>query len=230
MVKRHLKRFASPTTWQIKKKGIKFITRPNPGTHPLELSMPICVVLKEMIKAARTTAEVKKLLYSNEVLVDGKRVKDYRFPVGLMDVVSLVPSKQNFRIVLGEKGKLGAIEIDAKESKMKLSRIKNKTAVKGKKIQVNLADSRNIIVEKDSYKTGDCLMVELPSQKILGHFKLEKGAAVQLLSGKHIAEIGNVVDIKGKDLIYKNANGEELTTLKKYAFVVGKQKPEIKIK
>ena len=230
MGKSHLKRLATPKTWDIKIKGITFIARPNPGAHPMQLSLPISVVLKNMLKAAKTTKESKKLLYSKDVLVDGRRVKDHRFPVGLFDVVELKPTSQNYRIVLDKRGMLAAIEIDSKEAKSKISRITGKTLLKGGKVQLNLSDSRNIITDKDSYKVGENIMFEVPSQKITGQFKLEKGSAILLIAGKHISDIG-VVEKAGKYVvIYKDEDGKTHTTSRKYAFVVGKEKPAIKIR
>ncbi len=229
MGKKHLKRYATPKTWSIKKKGITFVARPNPGAHTRDLSMPICVLLKEFLKCAKTTKEVKKLLHSNEVLVDQRRVTDYRFPAGLMDVITLTPTKSNYRIVFDEKGRLKPVEIDAKEAKVKLCQVRKKTAIKGGKIQLNLSDSRNIILQKNEYGIGDSLLIELPSQKILGQFKLEKGASVMLISGKHIAEQGVVESAEGRNILFNSTKGHPITTLKSYAFVTGKSKPEVKV-
>jgi small subunit ribosomal protein S4e len=170
------------------------------------------------------------VLYLKEVLVDGRRIKDHCFPVGLLDVVQLKPSKQNYRVVLDKKGKLDTIEIDEKDAKQKICQIMKKTVLKGGKIQLNLSDSRNIIATKDEYKTGDSLLIELPSQKIAGHFKLEKGAFVMLTAGKHIAETGIVEKAGSYVVIYKDEKGNMKTTSRKYAFVLGKEKPSIKIK
>jgi len=49
-----------------------------------------------------------------------------------------------------------------------------------------------------------------------------------LIGGTHIGENGIIKDIKGKKLVYKR-NKEEFETLKKYAFVIGKEKPVIKL-
>jgi len=43
------------------------------------------------------------------------------------------------------------------DAEWKLCRIQNKTIVKGKKVQLNLHDGKNKLVEKDEYKTGDVL-------------------------------------------------------------------------
>lgn len=230
MVKSHLKRFTTPTTWKIKRKGVTFIARPNPGAHPRSLSIPLSVLMKNILGCAKTTREVKKLLKSNEILVDGRRVEDHHFPVGLMDVVSLKPLNEHYRIVFDEKGRLDAIKIDAKEAKLKISRIIKKTLLKGGKMQLNLSDSRNIIVDKGDYKLGDSLVIEIPPQKIANQFRLEKGASILLIAGKHIAEAGVVEKAGAYVIIYKNEKGEIKTTSRKYAFVTGKEKSALKIK
>ena len=60
-VEKHLSRLAMPKTWKVKRKGIKWVTRPLPGAHSLKQGMPISVLLRDVLKLARTTKEVKKL-------------------------------------------------------------------------------------------------------------------------------------------------------------------------
>ena len=54
MVKSHLKRIAAPRTWDIDRKTTKFIARPKPGQHTLQLGMPLAVLLKEILKKMKT--------------------------------------------------------------------------------------------------------------------------------------------------------------------------------
>ena len=54
MIKKHQKRLTAPKTWPIKRKGIKFITRPNPGKK-FEYSISLNTVLKDFIKKTNTT-------------------------------------------------------------------------------------------------------------------------------------------------------------------------------
>ena len=98
-MKNHLKRIATPRTWVIDRLSRTFITRPKPGAHSLAQGMPLSVILRDMVKVASTTAEVKKILNNKEVLVDGKRRKDHRLIVGLFDIISIPELKQQFRIV-----------------------------------------------------------------------------------------------------------------------------------
>lgn len=228
MVKNHLKRLSSPRTWDIKRKGIIFVTRSDPGPHSLDKGLPLNVIIRDMLGYAKTTREVKKILLENNVLVDGIRRKDHRFPVGFMDSLKFVETKECFRLIINKKGKLALIKIDDKEYHLKLCKIINKSYTKGK-LQLNLFDGKNILVDKDSYKTGDALLLALPKQEIKSHFKLEKGAQIFLTDGSHIGEIGAVEDILSNKIKFKTKKGEVFETLKKYAFVVGKEKSAIKI-
>lgn len=229
MTKKHLKRIAAPRTWPIKRKGIKFITRPLPGKHKLALGMPINAMFEKMLNITKTTKETEKILYHKEVLVDGKRVKDKKTLVGLMDVISIPLTKEQYRIVIDENGWLTAIPIDVKESNLKICKITGKKAHAGK-IQISLLDGRNILIDKNDYSVGDSLLITIPEQKVQSHLKFEKGALVYLISGKHIGALGTIIDIKENALLCKDLNNTEIETIAKHAIVVGKDKPLIKIK
>ncbi len=228
MVKNHLKRLNMPSSWQIKRKIIRWVTRPNPGAHALEFGLSINTFLKEITGLASSTREVRNILYNKEIFVDGKIRDERKFIVGLMDVVSVPKMNKHYRIAFNSKGKLTAVPIKEEESKIKLSKIKNKSLVKGK-TQLNLSDGRNILVDKDDFKVGDSVVIELPSQKIKQSVKLEKGALIYLTGGKHTSDIGKVEDISSRKITFKSNTGETYQTLKKYAFVVGKDKPLVSL-
>ena len=226
-MKSHLKRLVTPKSWTLLKKEEKFVVRPRPGAHPAKLSMPISLLLKTLGHAS-TTKEAKKILNTREVLVNGKRVKEHKFPVGFMDVITIKDTKDMLRIILDKKGRLKIIPTDEEESKLKLCRIKNKTVLKKGKIQLNLSDNRNILVEKDTFKAGDGVLITIPFQEIKKHFKLEKGAAVYLIGGKHSGMKGVIENIEGTKMIFTSARSK-YESLKKYAFVIGKEKESIKL-
>jgi len=228
MIKRHLKRLSAPRSWKIKRKGITFITRPKPGTHSYEFGLPITVVLKEL-NYATTTREVKKILINKIILVDGVRRQDHRFMVGLMDTLSIPELKAYYRFSVNAKEELTIIKVDEKETKVKPCKITGKSLVKDK-VQLNLFDSRNILVEKKTdYKIGDTILIEIPSQKILQHLKLERNALVLVIKGKKVGSIGTVENISQLGIACKKDNGEIIETLKKYVFVIGKEKPVVKL-
>lgn len=228
MGKKHLKRLNTPNTWNILRKEGSYVTRSYPGRNNKKLSVPLSVFFKDIVGLAHTTKEVRQLLHKEEVLVDGKRVEDVKNPVEFMDVVTLPSIKSSFRLTLDNHGRLTHVAVKDAEKGVKLSRIIGKTSIKGNKIQINLSDARNIIVDKNDYQVGDSLLIEVPTQKIQQHFKLEKGVPVILMGGKHAGQKGVVEEIDGNKIRYKGERKSSLT-LKKYAFAVGKDKPAIEL-
>lgn len=226
MVKYHKKRHTSPRSWHILRKAGVFITRMKPGAHTQDLAMPLSVVLKDMVSVANTTREVKRALHLKDVLVDQTRAKDYRRPVGIMDTIHIKDEKKSFRLSLDDHGRICAVKIDDKEAAKKVSRINNKTKLSKGRTQLNLQDARNIIVDKDEYKVGDSVVIELPSQKIVEHLKLAEGSYIMLTGGKHKGTQGKILNLHEDKVLFENKKGK-FTTLKKYSLVVGKTKPAV---
>ncbi|MBU0472020.1 MAG: 30S ribosomal protein S4e [Nanoarchaeota archaeon] len=229
MTKNHLKPQKAPQTWSIKRKQVKFVTRPNPGAHKREFSMPINLVLKNLLNKAQTNKEAKKILHDQEILVNGKRRKDHRFSVGLMDIMSLPKINEYFLMFLNSKNKLYLQLIDKKDSNEKISKITGKKLVKKGLMQLSTLDGRNILVKKGDYKVGDSITLSIPKQEVKSILKLEIGASILLYKGKYTGIIGTVFNIKEGLLAFKS-DSKEYETKKEYAIVIGKDKPIIKIK
>ena len=223
-----LKRLATPKSWPIKRKGIKFIVRSKPGPHPLESSLPLNVILRDVLKYAKNKKEVKNILHNKTILIDGIRRKDVRLPIGLFDIIDIPDKKEQFRVIINKKGKISYYPIDKTEASIKPSKIIGKTKIK-EKTQINLFDGKNILVDKDDYKCGDTLILSIPKQEIKKHLKLEKGATIYLAGGKHIGETGTIESISSKKILYKEPSGKSFETLKKYAFVIGDKKAAISL-
>ena len=227
----HMKRIAIPRSWPLKKKAHVFTTKQSAGAHSLETSMPMVTVLRDMLAICDTAKEAKRIVGNRDVLVDGKAVKDPKAPVGLMDVLSIPKMDADYRMVLTPKGKLSLVKIDKAEASWKLGRIEDKTVVKGGKIQLNLHDGRNILLDKNDYKTGDVLKVSFDGQKIVEAFPLQAGAAALVSSGNHAGQVETVEEyevIKGpSENVVKFKSGTE--TVKSNVFVIGASAPAIKL-
>jgi len=227
MVKNHLKRLSSPKKWRVKRKGIKFIIRPAPGPHSLSSGVPLTVILRDMLNYASTLKEVKNILNNKNLLVNGIRRMDPAFPVGLFDVIEIKESKEYFRIVFDKKGKISIIKTEKADAAIRPSKIRNKSKLKGK-TQINFFNGDNLLVEKDDYKTGDTIILTVPKNEIKNKIEFKKSALIYLTGGKHVGTTGTIEEIKGSKIIYK-VNNDVHETAKKYAFVIGKDKPAIKI-
>lgn len=218
MAKRHFKRFNIPKTWKnIFKKENTFIIRPLPGAHEREISMPLGIVLK-LLGLATTRKEVRKILNTKNVLVDGRRIKEDKFPIGLFDTITITETGENYRCAMDEKGQLEFKT--AKNPELKASRIIGKSKVKKGKTQINLSDSRNILAEKDDYKISDTAIINPKENKITKIIPLKENSKILLIRGKHAGDRGIVEKIDGEKLVYKNKNNESVRTLKNYAFAI----------
>ncbi len=226
MPKRHLKRLRIPTTWKVRRRKLTFITRPFPGSTGMDLCMPLKLIVRDSLGLAQTAKEAKYIALSKTILVDGKRRKDLKFPVGLMDVVEFPDIKARYRIVLGSEGKIIPIPIDESQAGQKLCKVIGKRKVKGK-TQINFHDSKNILVDKEICKVGDSILISLPKAEIREAFPLKKGALVLLIRGKHLGSQGTLEGIQDERVIFKDAQGKSIETLKKYVFVIGTTKPAI---
>ena len=227
-MKNHLKRIPAPKTWIIDRQNRTFTIRPKSGAHPLSEGMALGTILRDELKLASTLAETKKVLNNNEILVDGKRRKEYRFMVGLFDVIKIPATKQAYRILLDKKGRIIIIPISEAESHFKICKVTGKTALSESKVQVNLHDGKNLITNI-KVKTGDSVIITLPDYKVKEILPLTAGASVFLTKGKHNGDLGKFKEIKGKEAIYIK-DGEEVQTARSYLFVVGKEKSVIEIK
>ncbi len=219
-----LKRLAAPKWWPIKRKVKKFVVSPR-GSHPKESSLPLLVLIRDVLKLAETSREARRIIKSGEVLIDNRKMKDTKYGVGLLDVIEIPLMKKVWRAV-PENG-LNFIEIPAKEARLKICKIVGKKTLKGNKNQLNLNDGRNILTDK-KYSTYDSLLIELPEQKIADHLKFEEGSLVLVTGGKNAGKLAKIKIIE-KDRIW--LEGEKLFEIPKgMVVVVGKDKPIIKLK
>jgi small subunit ribosomal protein S4e len=231
--RKHLKRFKAPKMWPIHVKEETWTTKTSAGPHALNESIPLVMVLRDILGVANNAREAKIILNNGDVLVDGTARKDHRFPVGFMDVISIPKINKYYRVLPDYKGRLVLHEIDEKDSNFKLVSIKNKTTIKGGKTQLNLHDGRNVLSE-DEYKTGDVLLLEIPEQNISDSIQFEEGSLGLITGGKHIGELGRINTItvtkssKSNTVLMETDEGSFLT-LTKYVFVIGKDKPVISL-
>jgi len=230
---KHLKRLNAPRTLQIHRKEEKWTIRASPGPHPLDQSIPLGLVVRDYLDLADTLSETKSIISNGEILVDGIKRKNHKFPCGLMDVISIPKIKKDYRILFNRRGKLTLVPISTNDATWKLCRIENKTILKGKQVQLNLHDGRNKVVPKDEYKTGDVLKISFKDQKIEDTFKFEKGNVSMVIGGSHVGEVANIDDIEviasSNPNLTKMKGKSNFSTLQDYVFLIGKDKPIIEL-
>ncbi|HYT00932.1 MAG TPA: 30S ribosomal protein S4e [Thermoplasmata archaeon] len=229
-MKKHLKRLPAPRSWTVTRKTEFWVLRPSPGPHPIERSVPVGLILRDMLKLCDTAREARHILNNRGVLVDGRVITEPKFPVGLMDVLTLKDLKTHYRMLVDTRGRMALVALESDDAKWKLCRVEDKTTVPGGKTQLNLHDGRNVLLPKDAYKTGTTLKVDLPEQKVAEHFELAAGAPVLVTGGKHVGEIAHVLDVqrtrnpRANIVTFKEGFSTDIDKV----FVVGKEAPTIK--
>jgi len=242
--RRHLKRKPAPAFWPIHRKEAVWTVKPNPGPHPIAQSIPLTLVLRDILGLAKTRGEVKAVLSHGEVTVDGSIRREELFPTGFMDVVSIPNVEKWYRVLPSEKG-LMLHPISKDEAGFKLCRVEGKTVLKGGNVQLNLHDGRNLLVrvkdpskpEEDVFDTLDTVKISLPAQEVLGHFKLQEGAPALILGGKNIGIHGKVVAVERRErqkrknalVTIEDPRGNRFQTTAELVFVVGDTRPHISL-
>ena len=231
--RKHLKRFKSPKTWPIHQKENKWTVKPAAGPHAIKGSLPLMIVVRDILGIADNSREAKTIINSGEVLVDGRVRKDYKFPVGFMDVIQIPKNNGVYRILSDSKGRLLLHEIKEENSEFKLCKVEKISLVKGGKIQLGLHDGRNVLTE-ETLTVGDVVKLQVPDQEILESIAFEEGNVGLVTGGKHTGEIGTIKEINitkssMSNTVVIETKDNTFLTLKDYVFVIGKEEPIISL-
>ena len=201
----HLKRQAVPKTWPVHRKGTTFVVSPSFAKNS---GIPVLIVLRDMLKVAEIRGEVKKAINSKLILINNKEVKDDKQSMLLFDTLTLVPTKQCYRLILKINGKFDLEKISEAESSKKISKIVDKKVLKGKKMQLNLSDGRNVL-SNEKCKINDSVLINLKSKKIEKCIVFKEGAKVFSFGGKHTGKTGKIISINPELKIAKIDFGED---------------------
>lgn len=218
---------AAPELMKLARKGrSRYTFAPSPGPHAADKCMTLGFVLRDILGVAANAREVRELMNSRMVKVDGIVRRDPGFPLGTMDILTV--GNDSWRILPGRRGYYLQL-LGREESSTKLLQVTGKTFVKGR-LQLNFHDGRNMLVENDVYKTGDVVVFDVAEKKLKGHVQFKRGALGLVTDGKLRGTAGRVEDIllvRGitPNKVVLKADGRTVETLKDYIFVIGQEKP-----
>jgi len=191
------KRISSPRTWVTPRKGTKYLTQPYPGKRR-DLSMPLNLVIRDLLHIASIRREVKIMLNQKDVLVDGKVIGTEKFPIGIFDIVSIPRIKKNWRIFINEKKRFAAEEIKDSEIESKAYKVTGKKVLGGNKTQLNLFNGRNVLLDNKDIKVNDSVVIELKSGKVTKHLPMKEKSKVYIVGGTHLGNMGVIEKLTGQ--------------------------------
>jgi small subunit ribosomal protein S4e len=186
---RHMNRFAASKYMRIDRKVSTYVTKQNPGRHTLENSIALVTLLKEKMGVAADSREAGILIKNGNVLINGKQVRDKRYPVGFGDMITLKPTGASYRIDVAKKG---AIRVDDKPTTDRYVKVIGKYLGKKNKVMLRLYDG-SVLEGKNEVKVNDSVAVKDNAVKSI--VKFSSGARCYVIKGTHASESGTIKGI-----------------------------------
>ena len=115
---------------------------PSPLHHPQVSHL----LLRSRLRLALTGREANLIIQDKEagIKVDNKIRRDIKYPVGIMDVLTVIKTNENYRMLYDVKGKFTLTKIKDAEAKFKLLKIKTKAIGPNKIPYIVTDDARTI--------------------------------------------------------------------------------------
>lgn len=212
----------------------KYASRASTGPHKRLESIPLSVLLRNRLKYALTGREVITIVKDKEGLikVDNKIRRDPTYPLGIMDVVTIDKTGENFRILYDVKGRYQAHKIDAKEAAFKLCKVTKKAMGVNKIPYIVTHDGRTIRFPHPDIKKNDTVKVNLDNGEVESLVKFENGASVLITGGNNIGRVGILQHVEKHpgsfDIAHiKDTRGHHFATRIGNVFVIGEGKKPI---
>ncbi|MFA5049711.1 MAG: 30S ribosomal protein S4e [Candidatus Micrarchaeia archaeon] len=218
--KKHFKRITTPLSIGIgDKKKNEWITKAECGPHNIKNAIPLAVLLRDILKICQTNKEVKKVLSEKMVNINGKIRTNEKFPVGLMDIISIEKSGKNYLMIVKKHSRLVPFEISAEKTNERMGKVIKKYTCKKGQIMIGIHDG-TLIRGDNNIKTGDTIVLSTKENKINKILKLQKGAVCLIKGGKHAGTVATIEEIveteagRQNEARMKNKNEEFITVLK----------------
>jgi small subunit ribosomal protein S4e len=138
-----------------------------------------------------------------------------------------------------ERQGLSIVRIPKDEAKFKLCKVMRKSIAAKGLVHFRVHDGRSVTIPKDAetapYEANDTLRISLPTQRVLNHIKFEKGNLALVVAGRNAGKSGRIVDLQSGSatrpamVTIEDKAGRNFDTIVNYTFVVGTDKPAIKL-
>lgn len=226
MARQHTKRIISPSFWKTGKKEKYWVKTPKPGKHSRRASMPLLVVIRDVLGFAGTAREAKAIINSGDVMIDGVARKDGATAVGLMDVLTIKTIGKNYRVLPTEDG-LGLFEIPEAEAGTKILKVIGKNTIAGGRTQLTFHDGRTLLLPAgEKVMTGYSAVFNLKDGKVEKFIPLDRRTLALVFNGVHMGRTLEISEIKEgsaytRPTVLMEAGRKSLETLKDYVIAIG---------
>lgn len=174
------------------RKGTKYVAR---ALRNNSNSVPLVIAIRDMLKLAETSKEVKGLIHGKKIKINGKFAKNLNDPICIF---SILDADKSYLLNILPTGRFELKETNEKDRKLKII---GKNAVKNGALQYALHDGTNIISGKNFF-VGDTLILN-SENKVVKHIGLDKGKDVFVFSGAYTGKTGKIEHASGKKIAVK---------------------------
>jgi len=193
-------------------------------------------LFRKRLNLALTGREVTLVVMDKEAgfKIDNKIRRDARFPVGVMDVLTVAKTNEHYRMLYDVKGRFTLLPIKDAEAKIKLLKVKTRAVGPNKIPYIVTHDGRTIRFPHPEIEEGDTLKYDLEKGQISTWIKNEPGKLVYLTGGNNIGRVGTLMHVEKHlgsfDIAHiKDANGKTFATRNSNVFILGDKKPAISL-
>jgi len=211
-----------------------YAPRPRTGPHKLKECLPLQLVLRNRLKFALSGRECDIILgdKDNQVKIDNKVRRDKKYPVGLMDVVSIPKTGDNYRMLYDVKGRFTLVKINQKEAEFKLCKIKRRTMGPNKIPYIVTHDARMLRYPNPDISAYDTVKINTTTGSVDAVLKLEVGKNVLVTGGANRGRVGTIVNrtrLQGAfDMVnVKDKTGNSFNTRIDNCFVIGEKEKSL---
>lgn len=186
----HQKRLPSPKHYPIQRKQNTYVSTIK-GSRSSENAVPTVLVLRDILEYAETEKEAKQIVKNGDLLRNGEAVRDIKEGIGVLDVIEIPETEEVYRVI--RKGKYLEF-VAVEDSKKSAGKVVGKS-VEGEDYVYRLHNGENYRT-KDEFSTGSTLVFNGGVKE----FKLEEGAEVLVIDGKHAGETAELTEIKERGM------------------------------
>ncbi|MDE1811163.1 MAG: hypothetical protein KGH66_03915 [Candidatus Micrarchaeota archaeon] len=220
---RHIKGLNAPKYFAIHRKEHKYIIKQDAGRHTLARSVALSLIVRK-IKVADNSGDARTIIKTGNIMVNGKAVKEPKYPVGLSDTIQVKGGKGHYRIGINRLAKISIDEATKGDADSRLCRVIGKYKAEGNTLMLRLHDGSIVKGGKEA-RVNDSVILDQKG-RISKIVKLDIGSQCSVIDGVHVGTSGTVKELKegnmhkDKSAIIEGKDGK-FETLVKNIMVTG---------
>jgi small subunit ribosomal protein S4e len=203
---------------------------PSPLNHPQVIHAPC----RNHLKLALNGREANIIIQDKEagIKIDNRIRRDVKFPVGIMDVITLAKTNESFRLLYDIKGRFTLVKLKEGEAKFKLLKVKRRVVGPNKEPYVVTHDSRTIRFPNPEISEGDTVKYDLEKNQIVEFYQNEPGHLAYITAGNNVGRVGSILHVErhlgSYDIVHlRDNNGKSFATRASNLFIIGNKKSSI---